>query len=166
MKGQALRFQWHASGILIRNMLNFLHIQCRLGTFVFHTRIRGQNIYPQLSSKLDSFRLGKKNYWATIACKLAHCSRLMAEKYKKIKAPVGAGLLHGILPSTEFLIGIGTGVSILLATVSAIFGAGDSNLAVLSKMFDSEIEKHRNISTIVPAKQETVNRLAAKWLID
>ena len=33
-------------------------------------------------------------------------------------------------------------------------------------MFDSKIEKHRSISTIAPAKRETVNRLVAKGLMD
>ena len=45
-----------------------------------------QNIYPQLKSKPDSFRLEE---YSDIPCKLAQefdPYRLMAEKYKKIKA--------------------------------------------------------------------------------
>ena len=40
------------------------------------------------------------------------------------------------------------------------------SLAIFTKKIDTKIEKNREISTLAAAKQETVNRLVSKALID
>ena len=96
----------------------------------------------------------------------------MAEKYKKIEAEFHFTacwrrcFLTRTLSPTSFLTGIRACVSIPPVTDSCYIWCGGFKPAVRSKMFDSKIEKHRSISTIAPAKRETVNRLVAKGLMD
>lgn len=82
---------------------------------------------------------------------------------------VGAGVLSRILSPVSIgalFTGTGAGASITLAAISSVFGVGASSLAIISTKFGSKIEKHRDSSAIVAAKQETVNRLVSKALMN
>ena len=133
-----------------------------------------QRLCPQVSDQPNSFRLNKINDILTTLNNEVEHYQLVAKKYKRAKTfvhytAVGSGAVSGVLSACSigalFTV-VGSAASIPLAAASALFGAGASSLAVFGKKFEAKIEKNREITTLAAAKQETVNRLVSKALID
>jgi len=107
----------------------------------------------------------------TLDREVAH-NRLVAKKYKRARkfvnwSAAGSSVLSAAFSSASFgsaLSVVGLPATVPLGGAGGCFALVSSGLIIASKKLDSKIKKHQEITTLVVAKRDTINRLLSKAL--